>query len=378
MKNIVKKFNKLIWIVPIVVATLYSSCKKQDNGGTGAPKITRIAVYAKTDTIPGVVHRIDLTTNQTYDDTRVVPFDSTVTLGRVNNSYVIIGENLKTTKSISFNGKDVYFNPTLVTDKSVLVSTGEFVPYGPTANNQLVLTTNYGSVSYTFPIQQPSPNIVTFAPVVAGAGDIVTITGMVFENLVSVKFDNIPAEIVGTPTKTEIKVKVPANISQAFLYVQTAGGIAKSLSPFGFKALVYGDGYSTAWSSTGYNSLTTEVSTNVKRGTLALRCDYTGGYGAYRAGYNGATINVAAAGITAIKLSIFGGPGSEGKKVNISLNDTYADGKRVTLFLTEGKYTDYIIPLSALGNPETLKEIILQEFSGFSPSTIYIDDLGFI
>lgn len=378
MKNIVKQFNKLIWIAPIAVATLFASCKKENNGNKGLPIISRVAIVTKTDTIPNVVHRKDLTTNQVYNNIRIVPFDSTVTVGRVNNSYAIIGKNLKTTKSISFNGKEVYFNPTLVTDQSVLVSTGEFVPYGPTANNQLVLTTSYGSVTYNFPILQPGANIVSFAPVAAGAGDIVTITGTIFENLISVRFDSIPAEIVGTPTKTEIKVKVPVGISQAFIYVQTAGGTTKSVSPFGFKNLVYGDGYATGWSSTGYSSTTSQVSTNVKRGTLALRCNFTSGYGAYRAGYNGATINVAAAGITSIKLSIFGGPGSEGKKVNISLNNTYTDGKRVTLILTDGKYTDYIIPLSSLGSPATINEIILQEFSGFSPSTIYIDDIGFI
>lgn len=378
MKNINNRFSRLIGVALIMLVALYSSCKKEGTGGTGAPTITRIAIVTKTDTIPDVVHRVDLTTNQVYADSRVVPFDSTVTSGRVNNNYAILGTNLKTVKSITFNGYQVYFNPTLVTDNSILVSTGELVPYGPTQDNKLVVTTNYGSVSYTFPIMQPGANILSFDPVVAGAGDIVTIKGTIFQNLIAVRFDSIPAEVVGTPTATEIKVKVPAGISQAFIYVQTAGGITKSLSPFGFKALVYGDGYSTAWSSTGYNSTTTEVTTNVKRGKLALKCDFLGGYGAYRAGYNGATINVAAAGITAIKLSIFGGPGSDGKKVNISLNDTYTDGKRVTLILNEGKYTDYIIPLSALGSPETLNEIILQEFSGFAPSTIYIDDLGFI
>jgi hypothetical protein len=379
MKKYLKVFKKSIWLAPFLMVFIFSSCKKDENeGGKGTPEITKIRLIAKTDTIKNVVHRVDLVTNRIYDDIRLVPFDSTVTAGALNTIYAIIGSNLKTTKFISFNGKGVYFNPTLVTDNSVLVNTGEFTPYGPGKSDEVILTTNYGTVSYKFPIKQPSPNIISFAPLAAGAGDIVTIKGTIFENLIAVRFNNTPAEIVGTPTSTEVRVKVPAGIVQAFIFVQTAGGTTQSAGSFGFKRVVFDDTYATSWSSTGYNSTTTEVTTPVKRGTKALRCNYVGGYGAYRAGYNGTKIDVAVLGLTAIKISIYGGPGSEGKKVNISLNNKYDNDKRVGLILKEGVYTDYTIPLSALGNPTEIVEIILQEFSGFAPSTIYIDDIGFI
>jgi hypothetical protein len=266
----------------------------------------------------------------------------------------------------------------LVTDQSVLVNTGDLTPYGPGKTDELILTTKYGSVTYKFPIKQPAPNILSFAPLAAGAGDIITINGTIFENLIGVKFGTTPAEIVGTPTKTEIKVKVPAGIVQAFIFVETAGGVSKSVGSFGFKRVVFDDLYATSWSSTGYNSATTEVSSPVKRGTKALRCDFIGGYGAYRAGYNGAKIDVAALGLTALKISIYGGPGSEGKKINISLNNNYDSANRVLVILKEGAYTDFTIPLNKLGSFTSINEIILQEYSGFAPSTIYIDDIGFI
>jgi hypothetical protein len=379
MKKFLKTYLKAIWVAPIMMMFLFFSCKKDQNeGGKGAPTIERLRLLAKLDTLKAVVHRVDLNNNNIYDDTRLSPFDSTAKSGALNTTYAIIGTNLKTTKTISINGKEVYFNPTLVTDQSVLVNTGDLTPYGPGKTDELILTTKYGSVTYKFPIKQPAPNILSFAPLAAGAGDIITINGTIFENLIGVKFGTTPAEIVGTPTKTEIKVKVPAGIVQAFIFVETAGGVSKSVGSFGFKRVVFDDLYATSWSSTGYNSATTEVSSPVKRGTKALRCDFIGGYGAYRAGYNGAKIDVAALGLTALKISIYGGPGSEGKKINISLNNNYDSANRVLVILKEGAYTDFTIPLNKLGSFTSINEIILQEYSGFAPSTIYIDDIGFI
>ncbi len=379
MKKFLKTYLKAIWVAPIMMMFLFFSCKKDQNeGGKGAPTIERLRLLAKLDTLKAVVHRVDLNNNNIYDDTRLSPFDSTAKSGALNTMYAIIGTNLKTTKTISINGKEVYFNPTLVTDQSVLVNTGDLTPYGPGKTDELILTTKYGSVTYKFPIKQPAPNILSFAPLAAGAGDIITINGTIFENLIGVKFGTTPAEIVGTPTKTEIKVKVPAGIVQAFIFVETAGGVSKSVGSFGFKRVVFDDLYATSWSSTGYNSATTEVSSPVKRGTKALRCDFIGGYGAYRAGYNGSKIDVAALGLTALKISIYGGPGSEGKKINISLNNNYDSANRVLVILKEGAYTDFTIPLNKLGSFTSINEIILQEYSGFAPSTIYIDDIGFI
>ncbi|MGY3051874.1 hypothetical protein ACVWYG_000061 [Pedobacter sp. UYEF25] len=357
MKNLKSIF--FCCILSSLIVFGLSSCKKEQENG--APTISRVRTVFQ----------------GSQNSQAIVAFDSTTTSGKIGNRYAIIGNNLNSVTAVLINGVSIYFNKALVSNTTLQFSVPVKFGFGGTVNT-LTIISPQGQATTPFSILQPAASITSFSPVVTGTGGIVTITGTLFDNLIAVRFDDIPAEIIGTPTPTEIQVKVPAGVVQAFIYVQTAGGIAKSVSPFGFKALVYGDGYTTSWASTGYNSTTSEVGVNVKRGTLALKCDFLGGYGAYRAGYSGPDINVAAAGITAIKLSIFGGPGSDGKKVNISLNDTYTDGKRVTLILTEGKYTDYIVPLSSLGSPTTLTEIILQEFSGFAPSTIYIDDIGFI
>jgi hypothetical protein len=60
------------------------------------------------------------------------------------------------------------------------------------------------------------------------------------------------------------------------------------------------------------------------------------------------------------------------------LNGNYGSTAVVVVPLTTGKYTDYTIPLSSLGNPDTIKEFVIQSYGGNVPSTIYIDDIGFI
>lgn len=360
----------------VMVALGYTSCKKEDEGTGGAPVITKVRVISKTDTIADVDHRVTLDSNSVYDETRLVSFDSTVVAGRLNNQYAIIGEHLLTTLSVSFNGVKVNYNPALLTDHSIIITIPEDVPYGAGQSNQLLVTTKFGVASFDFPILQPPPVITSFAPVAAGAGEVVTITGTIFEGVTAVKFDDTPAEIVGTPTKTQIQVKVPAGVVQAFIFVTTPGGTSKSAGSFGFKAVLYDDQFANGWGSYfGYNSTRNYTNmVNVKRGTYAIQTIFTDSYGALQIGYNGTTID--ATKLAAVKLSIYGGPGTAGQAVQLVINGNY--GKAVRLELSEGRYTDYTIPLADLGAPATITEFVLQALGVPSSTTIYVDDLGFI
>lgn len=378
MKMINKQSNVVLLILLVMVAIGYTSCKKDDEGAGGTPVITKVRVISKTDTLEHVDHRITLDSNLVFDETRVVSFDSTVVAGRLNNQYAIIGENLLTTLSVSFNGVKVNFNPALLTDHSIIISIPENIPYGAGQSNQLMVTTKFGTASFDFPILQPPPVIASFSPVAAGAGEIVTLTGTIFEGVTEVRFDTTVAEIVGTPTKTQIQVKVPAGIVQAYIFVTTPGGTSRSVGSFGFKAVLYDDQFSNGWGSYfGYNSTRNYTNTvNVKRGTYAIETIYTDAYGALQIGYNGTNIDVAAAGLTAIKISIYGGAGTTGQAVQLVINGDY--GKAVRLELTEGKYTDYTIPLSDLGAPASINEFVLQGLGLPLNTTIYVDDIGFI
>lgn len=377
-------------MLSLLLVTAFS-CKKNDMGGTGAPTITRVRTTTKTDTTTGVVKRITLDSSITTTATTLVGFDSTVVAGHLGNQYAIIGTNLLTTKSVTFNGVSVYFSPALLTDNSIIItipsltSTATQVPFGPDQTNKLIVVTKYGTASFDFPITQPAPVITSFAPQVANPGDVVTITGQVFNGVTSVKFDKIPATIVGTPTATQIQVQVPQGVSSNLIYVTTPGGTAVSTTTFGFKYVVYTESLAIGWGGQGsggydgYNSTRTyNDQTHPEAGSYDIKTTFTDPYGALQLGYGGATaVNVATLGLTAIKLSVYAGAGfSAGQKIQVYLNGTYQIAVQATL--TPGAYTDIIIPLSSLGSPTTITEIDVQNYGVSPPCTIYVDNIGFL
>lgn len=379
MKKINKQTKLTMTLAFVAMVIGFTSCKKNNEGAGGMPKITRVRLVSKTDTLKNVIHRINLDSNSVYDETRQVKFDSTIVAGRLNNQYAIIGENLLTTTSVSFNGLKVNYNPALLTDNSIIISIPAETPYGPAQSNKLIVTTKFGVASFDFPILQPPPTITSFSPVAAGAGETVTIMGTIFEGVSKVTFDSIPAQIVGTPTKTQIQVRVPAGIVQSRILVTTPGGTTRSASSFGFKALLYDDLFSTGWGSyLGYNStINTASTTQVKRGTSAIATTFTDAYGALQIGYNGSTIDVVKSGLTSIKFSVYGGSGiAFGSKVQLVINGDY--GKSVAITLVPGVYTDYTVDLKDLGSPSVITEFVLQSLGNAVPSTIYVDDIGFI
>ena len=377
MKTFINRSTFLFALSFLFAVAGVTSCKKDDNN-VGAPTVDRVRTISKTDTIAGVSHPVNFDSVSVYDDMTVVAFDSTVTSGERSHQYAIIGANLASTTTVSFNGLSVYFNPGLVTDHSIIVTIPATTPYGSSQSNKLTVTTLYGSVDYNFSIQQPPPTITSFDPLAGSAGDILTITGSVFDDVSKVTFDSTVAEIVSSTT-TSIQVKIPDGIVQAFIYVTTPGGTTKSTASYGFKSVLFDDALRNGWGNyTGYGSTLNFMSTDhVKRGANDISVTVDNGYGALQIGYGGATINVQQAGLTAIKFSVYGGDAiKDGDKAHVVINGDYNDYVEITL--KAGAYTDYTIPLSQLGNPANITEFVVQMFGVAAPSTVYFDDIGFI
>jgi hypothetical protein len=391
MKKIFKQTRSFYCMLSVLMVFGFASCKKEskETGGKGAPKVTRVRYLSKTDTIKNVSHPVNLDSANVYNDIRQVAFDSTITAGRLNIQYAIIGENLLGTTKVTINGAAVYFNPALLTDNSIIFTLSDNVPFGPTQTNKLTVVTTQGTVDFDFAVLAPPPTITSFDPLAAGAGDIVTIKGTVFTGVTSVKFDDTEATIVGTPTDTEIKVAVPAGVVQAFIYVTTPSGTSKSVASFGFKYLIYDDAFTTGWGGSGpdgkggydgYGS-TRDYSSAAHpfRGTHAMAVTVDNGYGALQLGYGGATIDVKKAGLTKLNFAIYGGYEiKDGDKVRVVINGGYADAVSVVVTMKAGAYTNYSIPLSTLGDPATINEIVFQTQGAAAPATFYVDDLGFI
>jgi len=376
----------LSWLICLTIGLF--SCKKNDTEGTGQPVISRVRTVHKDSTFTNIVTRINLDSSIVQEQTKQVAFDSTVTSGKLEGLYAIIGSNLATTSKVLFNGMPAYFNPALVTDNSIIVTVPANAPWGATQSNKLTVVTQHGTTDFDFAIQQPPATITSFTPLAGNPGDVVTLTGINFSGVTGVRFDNTPATIVGMPTNTQLQVRVPDGVVQAFIYVTTPGGTSKSIGSFGFKYLIYGDALANGWWVGGWNGgdkPNFSNTTPVKRGQNSIAVTYLGGYAGFQIGNGGGTISLT--NMSAIKLSIYGGTGSEGHSVRIMLMGVDKDGNQalreddgVVVALKAGQWTDFTIPITSFGTrPVVVEQLRIQELSGISsPETIYIDDIGFI
>jgi len=389
-----KKINimKKILVLTGVLVLIFASCRKDTNGvfsGKGAPVVSYIRTISKSDSLPPLsIITYDTSgvasTTTRGQGTTIVSADSTTSSGKLNNEYAIIGKNLGSTTSILINGVSIYFNRALNSDNTIIFSIPANVPFGPTVSNTIVITTLYGKVTYPFTIVTPPPVLTTIVPLAGPVGDTITITGTDLANVSSVKFGTVPATIVaGSNTATQIKVIVPAGVVQAFIYVTTPGGTTKSAQSFGFKYIVYESGLTLYWGGnqggySGYNStLNFADMTHPVTGTEDISVIFQNNYGALQIGYGGTTISVASDNLLSIKFSVYGGAGiTASTQVQVVINGDYSNAVPVTL--TPGAYTTYTIPLSQLGNPTTITEIVLQGLGVAVPSTIYVADIGFI
>jgi hypothetical protein len=127
----------------------------------------------------------------------------------------------------------------------------------------------------------------------------------------------------------------------------------------------------TGWTGNGWGGTKDVASTEQARsGTKSVKINYTsGGYGVpWQLGGG----NISLGGYKSLKVSIYGGAGSNGKSVNIGFNEK--DGK--TVQVVEGQWTDFDIPLSQISADATLTHLYFKNYSASGDFTIYIDNLG--
>jgi hypothetical protein len=362
-----------------------AACHK-DNRSSGAPAISRIRLTSQTDTLDKTMPiRTDSTgqlVDSSYTRITLVGFDSTASSGQLSHQYAIIGTNLGTLRTITINGVDNPILPGLVTNTSAIFSVAPNIPFGSTGPNNFVVTTAGGSASFTWPIQQPPPVISSISPTVGSPGDTMTISGSVFQGLTRVTFDSTEATILYADSAT-VKVIIPANIVQAFVYVFTPGGSGKSPNPFGFKSIIYVNGLQNGWGNyTGYNStLNFNNNTNLITGEASnISVVFTDQYGALQIGYGGVTLNPTTLGLTAIKFSVYGGAGIPpgGQAAQIVINGNYTDSQEYHFTIMPGVWQSFTAPLNTLGNPSPITEFVLQGVGVPVPCTIYVADIGFI
>lgn len=232
------------------------------------------------------------------------------------------------------------------------------------------------------------PTVTSVSPNPVFPAANLTVTGTKLDMVTSIAFENAAAVTsFVSQSPTQIVVTVPNGVLRGQItlgvtapgidtvkspdILEISGGVPPPTVAFPF----YDEGVTSNWTSSGYigggwgGTVDYDNTSPVRAGSKSAKITYVGGYGSPLQ-LGGANISIGS--YTTFKISIFGGPGSAGKQINIGLNA--ADSH--TIALVEGAWTDYSFPISSLTSATALTDIWVKEYSGSGGFTIYVDAMG--
>ena len=343
---------KLCFLASISIFLL-SSCSDDSGSSSGKVEVTGISRSVVDDPLVEGDRQVDVPTE----------------IINAGNYYIIRGSGFASLKSISFNGFESYFNPTMVTDNAIVVLVDQKTPYY-NEMDEMKIVTNSGTYTFTIAVRPPNPNITGF-PINPNPGDIITITGEYFLRPV-VNFGDIAVQPISS-TLTEIKVKVPNNIQYKSLSVTNVSGTTVAGQSLG--SAIYDDAYTNLMS---YNGLWRPATNHYdiaydKDAIQGVKCiNWTSGpdWDGLYIGIDKSKVDMSK--YKAIRISI---KGQKAGSVNAIINSNWG----ATFSLKFGTSWSYLeIPFSSVGNPTELTEVTFQETGGFGGNNLFIDDIGLV
>ena len=294
----------------------------------------------------------------------------------------INGTDLDLTTKVFFNGVSAAVTTFVSQSATQLVVK---VPAGATKGKVTLEAASGVQTKSTVDLDVLLPVITGISPNPIDPGTNLTITGTNLDLVTSVTFQNAAAVTTFiSQTANQLVVKAPTGITRgkvtlgvlnSTLTVQSTDilEVVGAVPPPTIALPFYTDAVTSNWNGWiggGWGGTSDRNNTSpVREGTKSVAINYVGGWGSPLQ-LGGASVNLAP--YTTFKISIYGGVGTNGKRINIGING----GDSYTITLVEGRWTDYAIPISSLTSATTLNEIWIKEYNGTGGFTIYVDALG--
>ena len=247
-----------------------------------------------------------------------------------------------------------------------------------TAGTEPLEIESEGEISFSLPA------ITAFSPSPIERGANLTITGTDLDLVQGIAFKGSdPVTEFVSQYATELVVVVPEeatggpitaiSFSGKSIASSAALAIIGDLPPLApLKAVLYNDALQSGfgkWGGWGGGSTDLDNTEKVRDGEKAIKVEFTNSWGG-QAQFGGG--NMPTAGATDFVLSVFGGPGTNGKKLNVVAKGGATEQQTITV--VEGEWTEFKLPLSGYGNPAAITEFFLQE-QGWA-GIIWVDFIG--
>ena len=327
-----------------------------------------------------------VTVQSTQDLDVVLPVVTGLTPNPVlhQTDLTITGTNLDLANKITFAGTTTAVTSFVSQSATQIVVK---VPAGAIKGKLVLGVTSGGTNESTMELDVVLPVITSIAPNPIAPGDNLTITGTNLNIATGVAFTGVGSPITSfvSQSPTQIVVTVPTGVlkGKVKLNVQNSTVQAESADPLGiigglpdladFPFAIYTDALQNTfqdWSYTATHNFNS--SAYVRQGSKSIMAVYADN------GYQGVTFHAGTpapvGSYTKLEFSVFGEPGTNGKKLNVVCNGNYGSPPQVTI--AEGEWTTFQVNISSLKTPTpaTIDEIVLQS-AGWT-GTIHIDHVG--
>ncbi len=281
------------------------------------------------------------------------------------------GNYLKAAFSLKF---DSIVTPFDATQTSITAIVPDMAP----GMIEISVGTPGGVTSVPFEVLPKTPEIHRFEPEAGGRpGEQVTIYGAFFIDVVSVHIGSTEVGEYEVVSESELVITIPEGVSRNKVTIQTAIGEVTSendLNVVEIPYVLFGESLHADMQNWGWGGTDDFNNTEVAReGSVSYARTYTEAWSGIQLHHGSLNLSP----YSAIEISVYGGPGTTGKVINLNINW----GAAFEITLTEGEWTDYTVPLADLGNPALLSELIVQENGSTNPQvpfTVYLDNIKFI